>query len=171
MFSKEEEIKTEESEEEEENLKQFKTHTPERFVCAYLGKLDIKADIKTFSKVPEERVDLVTKFFSNIQAFERVARNNLVVLIILISIYVIINIFHIVNIFLLGNLPLTYIKVVWVQHTLLAAFWVCVVISFRKDLYSSKIKEVIRSCEQQEKCKITIHNNLNMIEFNFIENF
>lgn len=168
MFSKEEEIKTEESEEEEENLKQFKTHTAERFVCPYSGRLAIKTDSKTTGKVPEERVDLVRKFFANIAQYEPIAKKNLVVLIVLISIYVIINIFHICNIFVLGNLPLTYVWVVWVQHTFLAVFWVFVILTFKKlPLYSTKVKDVVQQFEGTEKCKITMHNNLNIVEFNF----
>ena len=168
MFSKEEEIKTEENEEEEENLKQFKTHTAERFVCPYSGRLAIKTDSKTTGKVPEERVDLVRKFFANIAQYEPIAKKNLVVLIILISIYVIINIFHICNIFVLGNLPLTYVKVVWLQHTFLALFWIGVIMTFKRlPLYSGKVKEVVQQFETQEKCKITMHNNLNIVEFNF----
>lgn len=170
MFSKEEEIKTEESEEEEENLKHFKTHTPERFICPYAGRMNIKMDLNTMTKVPEERVELVKNFFNNIESFEPVAKKNLIMLIILIVIYVIINIFHICNIFGLGNLPLTYVKVVWLQHFFLITFWVGVVYSFKKlPLYSSKIKEVTQAFENQEKGKIIMHNNLNIIEFNFKE--
>ena len=80
----------------------------------------------------------------------------------------IINIFHICNIFVLGNLPLTYVKVVWLQHTFLALFWIGVIMTFKKlPLYSGKVKEVVQQFETQEKCKITMHNNLNIVEFNF----
>jgi len=172
MFSKEEEIKTEESEEEEENLKHFKQHTPERFLCPYTGRLAVKTDTNTFAKVPEERLDMVRSFFANIEGKEKYAKKNLYVYIALVVIYVIINIFHIINIFALGNLPLTYVKIVWLQHILLIVFWVAVVLSFKKlDLYSGQIKDVMQSVEQQEKCKITIHSNLSLIEFNFNDNY
>ena len=69
-------------------------------------------------------------------------------------------------------MPLTYVKVVWFQHAFLAGFWVFVVISFKKlPLYSSKVKEVTQAFESQEKGKITMHNNLNIVEFNFKEAF
>jgi len=116
MFSQEEEIRTDESEEEEQSIRQFKNHTPERFLCPYAGGLSIIIDKSTMTKVPEERFESVKRFFINIEAFEPVAKKNLIVLILLTMIYFIINIFHICNIFVLGNKPLIYVNLVWLQH-------------------------------------------------------
>lgn len=168
MFSKEEEMNAEENEDDDENLKNFKTHDVKRFVCPYAGRFAIRTDSRTVAKVPDERIDFVNRFFSDIANYEPTAKKNITVLIALISCYVIINIFHIVNIFALGNAPLTYVKICWFQHTFLAAFWVGVVLTFKKlPLYSQKVLDVVNMFEQQEKCKITLHNNLNIIEFKF----
>lgn len=171
MFSKTEEIKTNvNSEEEEENLKKFRNYTTERFVCPYFGRLAIKTDGKTTERVPEERVELARQFFGNIGQYEEIAKKNLIVLIIMWSDYVIINLLLLVNIFAMGSSPLTYVYVCWLQHILLGAFWGLVIYCFTKlVLYSNKVKEVIQQFEGNERCKITVHDGVNVVEFNFLD--
>ena len=110
-----------ESDEEEEGLRPEESNL-ERFICTYKGILTIQQDSNTMLKVPEEKNLVIKLFFDNINSYNILAKRNMTVFVILVAIYVIINAFHVCNIFFLGSLPLTYVKVVWLQHLFSACF-------------------------------------------------
>jgi len=93
---------------------------------------------------------------------------NLITLGILVGLYVGLNIFHAINIFVLGNLPLVYIYVAWVQHLMLAAFWVLVTYANKKmKLYMDFVREIINRYKKEKNIFIDLKEKGNIIDFTF----
>lgn len=82
MFAKDEEIRLDETEEEEkdvgedEALKDVEEPNTDRFTCSYGGFFDIKQDSSTMVKVPEDKCLQVKIFFDNLGMHQQLAKKN-----------------------------------------------------------------------------------------------
>ena len=66
-------------------------------------------------------------------------------------------------------MPLIYVKLVWLQHIFLCAFWVGIYLSFKKiPLYSTKVKESVLKYEDKEKCRVQFDIYKKIIDFNIV---
>jgi len=166
MFSREQERKLDDPDDDEDEKK---LKNGSEIACVkFLGKLAIKADNKSISKLKDDVANVVRDFFEEVDKLKGVASKNQIILAGLCLLYIVLNAFHVVNIFVMSSKPLTYVYVIWIQHALLIAFWVAVTLVFKKaTLYIAKVREAIKAFEDSRKCKINLHAKGNVIDFNF----
>ena len=166
MFSREQERRLDDPDDEEDE-KKLKNNT-EIITVKYLGKLAIKKDLRALKRLKEDTANIISDFFDEIDKNKGVASKNQIILAGLCFLYLLINGFHLVNIFVMSSKPLTYVYVIWVQHVLLIVFWILVTLVFKKaKLYIVKVRETIKAFEESRKCKITLQEKGNLIDFNF----
>lgn len=169
MFSKERERRPDEIDEESEHFKEYKNPGSGVIQMKFLGRFTIARDSNEISNIANaDQRTLIEEFFDNVDKLSKIAAKNMFLFIALIFVYIIINVFHLINIFYLGTKPLTYVYVVWVQHLLLAIFWIFVTLAFKKfNLYIEKVRNVIKAFQSEKKVGIILHEKGNKIDFNF----
>lgn len=166
MFSREEDRRLDEPEDEDEE-KKLKASS-EVISVKFMGRLAIKKDLRALKRLQEDTANIISDFFDELDKHKGVASKNQMILASLCLLYLLLNAFHAVNIFVMSGLPLTYVYVIWVQHLMLVAFWTAITIVFKKaTLYIVKVRETIKAFEEAKKCKITLHSKGNLIDFNF----
>jgi hypothetical protein len=167
MFSREEDRRLDEPEEDEEE-KKLKAANSEITSVKFMGRLAIKKDLRALKRLQEDTANIISDFFDEVDKHKAVASKNQMILASMCLLYLLLNAFHAVNIFVMSGLPLTYVYVIWIQHLMLIAFWVSITLVFKKaTLYIVKVRETIKAFEEAKKCKITLHAKGNLIDFNF----
>ena len=168
MFSRERERMPDQTDDEGENLNKNlkKTGT---YTVKYAGKLTIKKIDKEANFSNEDHRRIYDDFFTEVKKLgSGVGCSNIVVLTILIILYSILNLFHAINIFLLGNKPLTYIYVAWIQHFLLITFWGIVIYAFKKGkLYIAEVRKLIKDFQTKKGVRIVLHEKGQRMDFAF----
>lgn len=170
MFSKEKERIPDASDDENDALTKGKSGGP--IQLKYAGRLRIsKIDSEIEKVANSEQKEVIQEFFGDIQKKgQTYGCKNIATLGALVGLYMALNIFHIINIFFLGNLPLTYVYVAWLQHAMLVGFWVLVVCAFKKmKLYMDLVREIISQYQKEKNVVINLHEKGNLIDFTFKE--
>lgn len=166
MFSREEDRKLDDPEEEDEEKRLKQAN--DIITVKFMGRLAIKKDLRALKRLEEDTANKISDFFDEVDKHKGIASKNQITLATLCMTYLLLNAFHAVNIFVMSNMPLTYVYVIWLQHFMLICFWVAVTLVFKKaTLYIVKVHEAIKAFEESHKCKINLHEKGNLIDFNF----
>lgn len=167
MFSRERDTIPDQSDEDAEALKGKSTGP---IAVKYGGRLMITKIDSEIEKINNQgQRELILEFFGDVEKQGKLfGCKNLITLGVLVGLYIGLNIFHAVNIFVLGNLPMVYIYVAWIQHLMLAAFWVLVVYAFKKmKLYMDLVREIINRYKKEKNIFIDLKEKGNLVDFTF----
>lgn len=169
MFSRENEYRPDEIDENNENLKEQKISQGGTVSMTVAGKLTIARINFEIEKIEQEtHKEIANQFFNDVEAIKSTGTKNIAFLILLFAIYMFLNIFHVINIFILGTKPLTYVYIVWIQHLFLATFWVLVTLTFKKfGIYMKQVRDIVEKYHKEHHVEIIIHEKGNKIDFNF----
>ena len=78
--------------------------------------------------------------------------------------------FHWISVFVLGQMPLTYVKIVWINHVLVVFYWAGFILTFMKvPLYSNSIRKAMNEFYEKEGVDVNFHGEKNALVFRFNE--
>ena len=98
------------------------------------------------------------------------AQWNLVIYIVDVIFYCGFFVFHWVNMFVLGDMPLTYVKVIWISHVLVLFYWAGFILTYMKvPLYSATIRKAMNDFYEKEGIDVNFDGQKNSFIFRFDE--